>query len=107
MLIFGTRGKTLDLGVEGYEHCPTCGTTQQFRRFLDYRYGHIDWIIRVVTQKQYYKLCDICRRGTALDAKRVEQILGRNPIPLFDRFGLAFAGAAFALTFLAVFVANL
>jgi hypothetical protein len=42
-----------------------------------------------------------------IDTKRAEQILGRNPIPLVDRFGLAFAGAAFALMFLAVFLANL
>lgn len=107
MIIFGTRGKTLDLGVVGYEHCATCGTTRAFHRYLDYRYGHIDWIIRVVTQKQYYKLCEICRRGVTLDTKRTEQVLGRNPIPIFDRYGLAFFGAACALLFGLVIVANM
>src|SRR5881398_2342691 len=107
MIIFGSRGKTLDLGVAGHEHCATCGTTRPFHRYLDYRYGHIDWIIRVVTQKQYYKLCETCRRGVTLDTKRTEQVLGRNPIPIFDRFGLAFVGAAFALLFGMVIVSNL
>ena len=107
MIIIGTRGKTLNLGLAGHENCPTCETQRPFHRYLDYRYGHLDWVIRVVTEKQYYKLCEICRRGVTLDAKQTEESLGRNPIPWFDRAGLYVVGVGFAAVIGVVIVANL
>ena len=107
MIIFGTRGKTMDLGLLGHEPCANCGTQRPFHRYLDYRYGHLDFVIRVVTQKQYYKLCDTCRRGVTLDTKQTEEAIGRNPIPLFDRAGLYVVGVGFAALIGVVIVANL
>jgi len=106
MIIWGSRGRTLKLGSAGSESCSTCEQSRNFNLYLDYRYGHLYWIIRVVTQRQYYRMCEICRHGSMLDRKEVEARLGTDPIPAFDRYGLAVAGAVFALMFGLVLLAN-
>jgi hypothetical protein len=107
MIIWGSRSKTLKLGSAGFEQCATCGQTRQFNYYLDYRYGHLYYIIRAVTQQQYYKLCEICRHGSTLDKKQMELQLGKNPISPFDRYGFAVLIGMFLLMCGGVIVSNM
>lgn len=89
MIIWGTRGKTVNLGNAGTKHCEVCEKERQFNYLLQYRYFHLYYLFGVITQKEYLLLCDICNRGWKLDTKEVEQGLGKNvPIPFMHRYGL-------------------
>jgi len=88
VLIWGMRGKVLDLGVVGNEECSVCEKRRPFHLQLHYAYAHLNFIIRVVSSKKYWKLCETCGRGFELPTAVAEQSLGRNPIPAFDRSGL-------------------
>jgi hypothetical protein len=84
----------IDLGVVGTETCTVCEKARPFHLQLHYAYAHINFVIRMVSSKQYWKLCEICGRGWELPAAATEQSLGRNPIPAFDRIGLWIFGGA-------------
>src|SRR5262249_20350748 len=87
MIIWGSRGKALDLGVIGTEDCATCEKPRPFHLYLQYRYAHVYWIFKAITEKKYLKLCEICQRGWELDKKKTEETLTNVPIPFMDRFG--------------------
>ena len=87
MIIWGVRNNVIDLGVVGTEDCTVCEKPRPFHLELYYTYAHLNFIIRMVSSKQYWKLCEVCGRGLELPAAATEQSLGRNPIPAFDRIG--------------------
>lgn len=87
MIIWGSGGRTVDLGVVGSEDCKVCERQRPFHLYLSYEYSHLYWIFRWVTEKEYLKLCEICRRGWQLDTKQVEAGFQENPIPFMDRLG--------------------
>ena len=96
MLIWGHRSRSLDLGPAASRHCSTCGQERGFRTRVDYQYNHFWYVFGFVSGKSYSELCAICGQGNALDTARIEERLGRSPIPAWDRFGLlaAFGGLA-------------
>jgi hypothetical protein len=89
MIIWGSRGQNVVLGVREHRDCEKCQTNRPFRLMLQYRYGHLYYVFRWVTQKQYFLACDVCKRGWKLDTKKVESDLKANPIPFGDRYGWA------------------
>jgi hypothetical protein len=40
-----------------------------------------------VSEKRYFLLCDVCHRGSELDATAVEATLTEHPIPFITRYG--------------------
>lgn len=91
ILIWGHRQKNIDLGQAAVEPCLVCERDRTFRTVLHYELNHLYYILGFVSNKQAYRLCDVCGRGQALDTAVVEASLGKSRIPLLDRFG--FLGA--------------
>ena len=58
MIIWGSRGQNVILGVREHRDCEKCQTNRPFRLMLQYRYGHLYYVFRWVTQKQYFLACD-------------------------------------------------
>ena len=87
MLIWGSRGETVDFGEAGKRHCKVCEKERPFHIILQYRYSHIWYIFGSVDKKKYLYLCDICNRGWELDCEKVEQEFESNPIPFMSRHG--------------------
>lgn len=103
MLIWGHRGRSLDLGPAASRHCSTCGQERAFRTRVDYQYNHFWYVFGFVSGKSYSERCAICGQGTVLETARTEERLGRNAVPMWDRFGLLAAfGAGVGLILLAV-----
>ena len=86
MIIWGSGSEFLDLGQVEVRHCPICERERLFKLFLYYKYDHI-YYMRHVSEKKYYLLCDICRRGWLLNTNEVESKFERNPIPFMTRYG--------------------
>ncbi|MEO8504554.1 MAG: tetratricopeptide repeat protein [Acidobacteriota bacterium] len=107
VIIWGHRGKTVELGPAGSFPCPNCGQTRAFKNVLEYQSNHVYYILGFVSKKRYLRRCEVCGRGERLEATAVES-LGRVPIPWLDRFGcLAALGAIAGLILLAVVFAQL
>jgi hypothetical protein len=87
MLIWGSKGEIADLGVQAHHNCTTCERERPFKLALQYKVHHIWYLFKWVTQKQYLLVCDVCQRGSKLDAKEVEPKLAKHPIPLLSRYG--------------------
>lgn len=87
MLIWGSGGKAVDLGVANQAYCPVCEKERSFKNVLAYRYAHIWYLFRWVTKKSYSTVCEICGRGTEHDPKAYEAKHGKAAIPAFYRYG--------------------
>jgi hypothetical protein len=102
MLIWGSHGKSKQVGDAGTQHCNVCGATQPFSYHLQYKVHHIWYLIRWATGRQYSKLCSTCGNGfpaeqTDVDAHNLTGEKQANHIPFFDRLGWLVALGAIAL----------
>ena len=97
MLVWGSKGEVADLGVQATHNCPTCERDRPFKLALQYKVHHIWYLFKWVTQKQYMLVCDVCHRGTKLEAKQVEPKLTRHPIPFLSRYGWTFLAGLIAV----------
>jgi hypothetical protein len=93
MIVWGSNGREIHLGFVEERECETCGKTQPFELSVVYKYFHLYWVFRVVTQRQFWFACPVCRNGWQLDAAKAQASLGRSPIPIWDRYGLGIVGA--------------
>ncbi|HYW49422.1 MAG TPA: hypothetical protein VE861_02385 [Gemmatimonadaceae bacterium] len=101
MLIWGSKGVFTELGAQHARHCPTCERDRPFLLVVQYKVHHIWYLFRWTTGKQYFVLCDVCRRGEPRDAALVEATLPSHPIPVFARYGwtlLAGLAVSFMIT---------
>ena len=98
MIVWGSKGQELDLGVFEERDCETCGTKQPFRISLAYKTFHLYGIFKCVTGKNYFVGCEVCHDGWELESRKVEAALGKSPIPAWDRYGLAALGVAVAVS---------
>jgi hypothetical protein len=53
----------------------------------------------VVTQKQFYLVCNFCQQGWQIDAKEAQSRVANLPIPVTRRFGLAALVGVFVCLF--------
>jgi len=99
MIIFGTRGKALDLGRPEMRFCQTCEKERPFRLRLAYQYLHLYYLFGTISKKEYGLTCDVCSRGWTLAAKEVELSFEKHPIPFMHRYGagLLLGGVALAV----------
>jgi uncharacterized protein YlaI len=102
MIIWGSRGKSLNLGKVKTEQCSICEKERDFNLVLNYRYFGFYWIFNIVTKKVYMLVCNICNRGWELDKDKVEkEILSNVPIPFMHKYGLfVFLGIIAIITLL-------
>jgi hypothetical protein len=87
MIIWGSGGKSIELGQSEVRRCSTCEKDRPFKVFLNYRYSHLYYIFGWITQKKYLLVCDVCHRGWELDAKKFEAERPKPPIPFTHRYG--------------------
>src|SRR5215467_13164356 len=90
MIIWGSGGDIKDLGVTEPRTCSTCDKERPFKLLLQYKYAHLYWLFRWITEKNYLLACDVCRRGWKLNTADVESKLAENPIPFMTRCGWTF-----------------
>ena len=57
MIIWGSGGKSIDLGQTQTKRCETCEKDRPFKTLLNYRYAHLYYIFGWLTQKKYLLLC--------------------------------------------------
>lgn len=88
MIVWGSGGDVVNLGVVEVTHCDVCEKDRAFNLILCYRYWGLYWVFNVVTEKKYMLVCDVCQRGWELDSSRVEEAIKSVPIPFMRRFGL-------------------
>ena len=88
MIVWGSVGQVLDLGRLEERMCSNCGRVQPFQLRLAYRRFHLYWIFRMVTKKQYSISCVVCDHGWELESRDVQAVVGKPPIPLWDKYGL-------------------
>jgi hypothetical protein len=113
MIVWGSAGKTVDGGDAGSQLCQVCKERRSFRRLISYKMRHIWFLIRWSTSVRRYVVCDVCNNAFDID-EPVGALAGiesgdkpKNPIPIFDRWGWAFAFAGIAfLIILAVISSN-
>ena len=92
MIIWGSSGSQIDLGVIEEQDCEVCGENRSFRLNVVYRCFYLYYIFKCVTEKTYGMVCEVCGNRWELDSRAVEQSLIRSPIPAKDRYGLAAFG---------------
>jgi hypothetical protein len=101
MIIWGSGGESKDLGVMETRRCDTCEKDRPFKLVLQYRYGHIWYLFKWVSERKYVLQCDVCHHGWQVDTKQVESNLKTNPIPFATRYGLAFLAGVIGIAVLA------
>jgi TPR repeat protein len=107
ILIWGRRTKRIDLGMSEVAPCTVCEQDRTFRTVLQYQLNHLYYILGFVSNKQAYRLCDVCGRGYALNTAVVEASLGKSRIPVLERFGcLGALGGIVGLVLLGVLFAT-
>jgi len=102
MIIWGSGGRHVDLGSLEHAHCQTCEADRPFKLTLVYKYFHLYWVFKCVTQKKYWAACNVCNRGYELESSKVEQTLEKSPIPLTHRYGLAVLGVLVAVVVIGI-----
>jgi hypothetical protein len=95
MLIWGSRGESKDLGPVETKTCPTCEKERPFHLYVNYRLHHIWYLLKWVTQKQVMQLCEICRRGDAVEKSSPLLAKAKGAIPIYHRFSWALLPALF------------
>ncbi len=90
LISWGSGEKTEDLKIIEKKFCTACEMTRPFKLFLRYKFSSLEHIFRWVTERQYMLVCEVCHHSILLDAAKAESIVGRNPIPFWNRTGLAF-----------------
>ena len=113
MLIWGSSGKMVAAGDGGTAYCDLCKERRSFTNFVSYTLRHIWFVIRWATGLHYHRRCGTCHNlfdmaaPTATDGLSGETIKTKSPIPLFDRWGWAFAlGAIVVLIGMGVIASN-
>ncbi len=89
MIVFGSGGETLNLGVIESKHCETCDTVRPFIVLVQYRYWGLYWVFNFVTARKHFVVCDVCRRGAETPSQALESRFRQAPIPFMRRYGLA------------------
>jgi hypothetical protein len=108
MIVWGSGGDSLHLGVVENRQCETCEKERPFILLLNYRYFGFYWLLNWVTHKEYVLVCEVCSRGWALDTKTVESSLQKVPIPFRHRYsGLLGLGLIAAFMFLSAVLGSL
>lgn len=88
MIIWGTNGETLDMGIVREDKCKTCERKRPFHLYVTYKWWHLYWIFGIVTKCKYMLLCEVCSNGWEIDKKDIKEIHKEVPIPFRRRYGL-------------------
>ena len=104
MIVWNRGIRILELGEIGERECPSYGTVRQVQLDLSYSFFALYWIFKRVTNKVYLLSCTKCRESWTLDDPgKVEDAVGKPPIPFMHRYGLLSLDALFVI----IFVANM
>lgn len=113
MLIWGSSGKLVAAGDGGRAYCDLCKEQRSFTNFVSYTMRHIWYLIRWSTGLRHHRRCGTCHNlfdmaaPAATDLLSGDAVKTKSPIPLFDRWGWAFAlGAIVVLIGIGVIASN-
>jgi hypothetical protein len=87
VIIWGSKGNIIDLGLITKHYCPICEKETNYHVSVVYRYGHIFWMPLFKWSTKYYLTCEICERGVELKKKDIKPYLIKDPIPWMHRLG--------------------
>jgi len=69
-------------------HCPDCAGEQPALLEVNYTLRHISYIVRWVTDRNYFAVCGRCGAvADRLNVKTAEKTFKKHPIPWYDRLG--------------------
>jgi hypothetical protein len=90
--------------VATWEVCPACRYAGKRCAVIHYDYSHFFRLFKGLKNKSVQLVCEVCGEREILDELEEKELfgrLGRNPIPLMDRYGahvlLAIVAAAYIL----------
>ncbi len=89
MLIWGSRTESKDMGPVETKPCPTCEKERAFHLIAQYRLHHIWYLFKWVSQREYLQLCEVCRRGTAVEKASPLMAKAKSAIPTYHRYSWA------------------
>jgi hypothetical protein len=105
MIIWGSGGDSVELGIVEHRDCEVCENERPFKLLLQYRYAHLYWVFCWITMRKYLLLCDVCYRGWELNTAEIEKTLSKDHIPFIRRWGWTFLVGLFVVpTLLAVLI---
>lgn len=87
MLIWGRGSAGVRVAAAGNNDCPYCETEKPYSVYLNYRYAHLYYLFSWITQREYVRACDNCRRGKVLSRDEVKALAAVDPVPWLQRSG--------------------
>ncbi|MGO4262055.1 hypothetical protein [Lysobacter sp. TAB13] len=87
MILWGASKQVLDFDLSEREYCQQCRQDQDFGLRLKYEHGHFYHLFGWVMSKQYQLVCPDCTHGWVVNPRAAEALIGRNPIPFYQRHG--------------------
>lgn len=87
MILWGWAERIVEFGIEERQHCTRCGEDRDFRMRLKYGYGHFYHLFGWVRHQQYQLVCPVCSHGWLLNRDSALGLVGRDPIPFYQRNG--------------------
>lgn len=96
MIVWGSGGDNVFVAPLNEQPCDGCGQHQPFSVVLNYQYFGFYWFFNCVTDRTYYALCDVCRRGMVIDQPEILSKMPAARIPFMRRYGLVVLGIVVA-----------
>jgi hypothetical protein len=102
IVVFGASDEQRDIGDAKQMFCAACNAERPQRAVVHYRLGHVFWILNMVKNKRFARVCEVCQTSTAVPQTSIAPELLRSAIPLYHRYSalgfivLAIAGLGVA-----------
>lgn len=102
IVVFGASDEQRDIGDTKPMFCATCNAERPQRAVVHYRLGHVFWVLNMVKNKRFARVCEVCQTSTAVPQTSIAPAQLRSAIPLYQRFSalgivvLAIAGVGVA-----------
>ena len=87
MILFGTGARLVEFDHVERRHCEHCGIDRNFVLRLKYEYGHFYHLFGWVMSREYQLACPVCTHGWRLEARSARALIGRDPVPFYQRAG--------------------
>jgi hypothetical protein len=84
---WGSRAYQRMFGAPEVHHCDICREQRTFRYLVAYKVYHIYWLFRWVVDKNFARICTVCKNGKRVDEMDVLPKGSKSPIPFMDRLG--------------------
>ncbi len=87
MILWGWAERTIEFDLRERQFCEHCAEIRDFGMRLKYGYGHFYHLFGWVRHQQYQLVCPVCDHGWRLNRDSARALVGREPIPFYQRHG--------------------